>query len=299
MPQEVMTQEVMTQEAPTDKDRCPQCWQFKAPGEFTVRGHKYRQCNTCREKYGDWQKLLPAERLARMTREDPEPTGRILFVRRSLNKKTGPIPTSMSERGTCPPSCSFYKAGCYALYGKLGSHWKRVGAEQWHLSWSEFLETVRGLRPGTIWRHNTAGDLQGRGDSFDTSSFRSLVEANRGKRGFTFTHKPLRTPFQKQAIREANDAGFTVNLSADTFAQADKRADEGIGPVAVVLPEDAPSKLRTPKGRHVIVCPAQRFENVTCKSCKLCALPHRKAIIGFRAHGQASGLIQTLVRRKQ
>jgi hypothetical protein len=284
---------------PNQRERCPQCWQKKVPEDFIARGHKYRQCNACREKYNDWQKLLPAERLARMTREDPEPTGRVLFVQRSLNKKTGPIPTSMSERGTCPPSCSFYKAGCYALYGKLGSHWKRVGVESWHLSWSEFLSTVRGLRPGTVWRHNVAGDLQGRGDGLDVSSLKSLVSANRGRRGFTFTHKPLKHPNQKEAVRKANEEGFVVNLSADTLAQADKRADLCVGPVTVVLPENALDKLRTPKGRRVIVCPAQRFETVTCKSCRLCALPKRKAIIGFRAHGQASGLIETLVKRKE
>ena len=47
----------------------------------------------------------------------------------------------------------------------------------------------------------------------------------------------------------------------------------------------APAKLETPAGHTVIACPAETRENVTCASCRLCADPNRKVVIGFRAHG--------------
>jgi hypothetical protein len=36
----------------------------------------------------------------------------------------------------------------------------------------------------------------------------------------------------------------------------------------------------------VVICPATYpKEEITCASCKLCAIPTRKSIIGFPAHG--------------
>lgn len=43
--------------------------------------------------------------------------------------------------------------------------------------------------------------------------------------------------------------------------------------------------LRTPAGRHVVLCPAESH-GLNCVSCQLCAQPQRKAVVGFRAHGQ-------------
>jgi hypothetical protein len=125
-----------------------------------------------------------------------------------------------------------------------------------------------------------------------------LADANRGKRGFTFTHK-YRRPENFEAIAKANASGFTINLSADSLVEADRLADLKIGPVAVVLPTDGVATY-TPAGRKVIVCPAQGPAHLTCKECELCALPDRKAIVGFRAHGQGKlGVSDTLVRLRR
>ena len=170
----------------------------------------------------------------------------MLFTRSSKNTKTGPIPVSISERGTCPTSCSLYDAGCYASYGKLGGHWKGVGtaARAW-MPYKEFLARVRQLPEGQLWRHNEAGDLAGRGGALDVGKLRALVAANRGRRGFTFTHKTgaAHLPLYQWAALE----GFVVNLSADSLEQADALLDrqppgEHPMPTAVLLPEDAPTR---------------------------------------------------------
>lgn len=42
---------------------------------------------------------------------------------------------------------------------------------------------------------------------------------------------------------------------------------------------------RTPAGRKVVVCPATGRDGVTCESCELCAVPGRRSVVGFLAHG--------------
>lgn len=209
------------------------------------------------------------------------------FVRISGNKKTGPMPVSTTERSSCPRSCALYNNGCYAENAPLRWHWD---SKKNKISWDEFCGKVKRLRRGELWRHNQAGDLPGDSDMIDVDKLSQLVEANKhsGAHGFTFTHKPVGLDggeklFNAQVIYASNKNGFTINLSADDLDHADRLYDVGAGPVAVVLPSDSPKHLKTPKGRHVIVCPAEGSD-IQCIDCGLCA-KQRKAIVGFRAHG--------------
>jgi hypothetical protein len=148
------------------------------------------------------------------------------------------------------------------------------------------------LPAGTLWRHNQAGDLPGKGDRIDRRALHALVKANRGRRGFTYTHKPIdgrHSTANTVAIAAANEAGFTINLSADNLAEADTLADAGIGPVVVVLPAEVHGNInvKTPAGRRVTVCPATYRDDVACIDCQLCQRQQRKTIVGFPAHGTA------------
>lgn len=275
---------------------CPQCYKDKPLALFEKRSGGFaRTCADCRKRYSGWEKKTLVEKLAGMpVRVDASPTGRVLWVPRSLNQKLGGIPASWSERGTCPPSCGLYEAGCYALYGKLGFHWKNVPRDG--LPWNEFLEKVRGLPAGQVWRHNVAGDLQGDGQRLHIDRLMELVRANEGRRGFTFTHKI--GPIGNLQFSIANEEGFTINLSADTLEIADEYASLGVAPVSVLLPHDAPIRLKTPAGRRVTVCPAET-EGLTCRECELCTIPDRKTIIGFRAHGNYRKHVTELVQLRR
>jgi len=113
-----------------------------------------------------------------------------------------------------------------------------------------------------------------------------LIAANEGRRGFTYTHKPvLNNPRNATLVKLANSQGFTINLSANNLAQADQLSDLEIGPVVTIVAIDAPEKQTTPAGRTVIVCPAQSRDDITCASCGLCQRQDRTVIVGFRAHG--------------
>ena len=262
---------------------------------------QHNACQRCRDKYKGWDKLTMAERAARATGHIQAPkTGRVSFVRYSANKKTGPIPVTVSEPSTCPPTCTFYDAGCYALYGRAALAWRTV--HKHGIPWDELLLRINALRPGQLWRHNIAGDLRGDGERIDARALMQLAEANTGKAGFTYTHKPVVgtavARSNRAAIAAANKAGFTVNLSADSEVQADAYLALGIAPVVLVVPTNAPRRMETVYGNTVVVCPAQDGTE-TCMTCGLCAKSDRKAIIGFRAHGNFDKLVSELVVSKR
>lgn len=219
---------------------------------------------------------------------------RVYFTRQSRNAKTGPIPVSTSSADTCPEACPLKGAGCYAEAGPLGILWRKVSRGEAGLSWEQFLEQVKELPSRIMWRHNQAGDLPGAGDAIDRKALRELVRANGKRRGFTYTHKPS-TRSNLAAIRAANKAGFTINLSADNLKEADTLADTGAGPVVVVLPSDVKRPVKTPQGRTVAICPAT-IAPITCMDCGLCAMPGRKAIIGFPAHGVSKAKASAIAR---
>jgi len=155
----------------------------------------------------------------------------------------------------------------------------------------EFCLQVKSLPRFSLWRHNQAGDLPGDQTLINQQDLHKLVGANRGRHGFTFTHYDPRLPANAEAIRRANEGGFTINLSAETLAEADEYVQLGVGPVAVILPIDQTTNFKTPAGNHVTVCPAS-VSNTTCALCAICSVANRRAIIGFPAHGSGKARAQ-------
>ena len=247
---------------------------------------------------------------------------------KSRNAKTGPIPVSTTAAQSCPTACPFNSGGgCYAASGPLALHWRKVSEKRsgdtmdafldkiralpqgqlWRHNQAgdlagagdtmdAFLDKIRALPAGQLWRHNQAGDLAGAGDALDVNALDALVSANDGKRGFTYTHKPLAKRFEQLAIARANSRGFTINLSANNAAQADALAELKIAPVVCVLPADASENSKTPAGRKIVVCPATIRDDVSCATCKLCAVAKRDFIVGFPAHGTSKRKADAIAR---
>jgi hypothetical protein len=224
---------------------------------------------------------------------------KVLFVPISQNAKTGPIPASIVERASCWPGCALYENGCYAETGALAMHWDRESRGSAGGSWSEFCAKVAAFWPGRLWRYAQAGDLPGCGAKIDTRLLEELVIANTGKKAIAFTHKPVlgNDPVaveNRQVIAQAIKAGFTINLSTDNPAHADRLAELGIAPVVTVLARayarravrhrfkrrrdewaetigewrDRTASLprHTPAGRRIAICPAT-YSEATCKTC--------------------------------
>jgi hypothetical protein len=228
---------------------------------------------------------------------------KFLITDRTANQITGPIMVTTSPRFTCPKVCAFKKFGngplagfCYAEYGALGGFvWTLLDRSEAGRSilngtrvydFEELLYSVRSLKPGSLWRHNVAGDLTSNDQvAVDRVALRAIADANKGRRGFTFTHYDvLANLSNREAVKEANESGFTINLSGNSVAHADQLADLGIGPVTVVLPATTIQNTKTPKGRTVVICPTNTH-GVTCADCGLCARASRSVIIGFPASG--------------
>ena len=233
---------------------------------------------------------------------------RVSFTLKSANKKTGVIPVSMTEDSTCPLTCPFLKNGCYAKGGNIAMTWRRLSAHRFGLTWKQFCAAVAKLPPGQFWRHDQAGDLPGDGHEIDATALDALVHANMNKRGFTYTHYPVldfddASVRNIDAVRRANEQGFTVNLSGNSLRHADELAALAIAPVVVTLTRqwergsnrkgwtetlgDYRARAighKTPAGRDIVVCPATYQDNVTCKTCQLCQR-QRDCIVGFPAHG--------------
>ena len=206
------------------------------------------------------------------------------FSPRSSNRKLGGLPCSVSSANTCAPSCPLRRGGCYGRSWPLSHHWKEVSEGRRGTDWATFCSKIAGLEVGVLWRHNVCGDLPHRRGIIDQELLGQLIEANRGKSGFMFTHHEPNGP-NCESILWANQQGLTINMSANNLEHADELASLNIAPVAALVLPGEEDPIETPMGRQVQICPAQEFEDVTCAECGACADPIPGLIIGFWPHG--------------
>lgn len=214
----------------------------------------------------------------------------------SGNSQTGPIPTTVTEKESCPTTCAFFEKGCYGKYHLQGVHWRKVSNHERGVSWDQFITQVRKFVPNSLWRHNVTGDLPHILGDINPGMVDSLVRANRGKKGFTYTHHVLNTHNLK-VIQNANANGFTISASTESVEVADKVMTEHNIPAVAVIPSTESRRFfHTENGRKVIVCPAKIHKGkVNCSTCGLCQQPDREFIIAFPAHGTAKNIVNQIV----
>ena len=216
------------------------------------------------------------------------------FVESSGNRKTGKMPVTSTEQSSCPDSCELKVKGCYAKSGPVLWQWKKL--DNAGLDLEQLTYKLKALPVGTLWRHNVAGDLpSNKRGTIIKSVLMELVKANKRRKlkGFTYTHNKL-SPANVIMLQNANQNGFTVNVSCDTKEEAVKtfKLHDGL-PVVAVLPLDAPN-TQFVDGVQVVACPAEKSDKVTCKTCGICAVHDRDYVIGFRAHGNAKKHVSKL-----
>ncbi|HAA50406.1 MAG TPA: hypothetical protein DCE43_11855 [Planctomycetaceae bacterium] len=233
----------------------------------------------------------------------------------------GPIPITTSGRESCPDACALKRiikaggksttGGCYADAHPMAFHWDKVTHGARGTTDGAWRQVVRDLPDGAAWRDRQAGDQlpdPTDGERIDPVEIGKTVDANQGKRGWTYTHYDARHADNAQTIRAANRKGFTVNLSANSLSHADDLADLDAGPVATVVPLeqftiredghfDGPRSIKTPGGRTVSICPAQQHEKIRCVDCMLCQRGDRKTIVGFIPHGQSRKRVDAVATR--
>ena len=220
----------------------------------------------------------------------------LMFVhitKKSSNSKVGRIPVTTTESSSCPTTCPHITGNCYAKSGfHLAQHWKKVSSKERGGTWDDLCNYISKLKPDTFWRHNQAGDLgyttdeQGR-ELIRLDLLKSLVDANKASqaKGYTYTHHKLDYLHNLEAVKYANNNGFTVNASCETLEQVDDAMSKGIPAVCIVDSNTKTKSVKTPQGRVAVVCPAQQQDNITCDTCRLCSMPKRSMAVAFLAHG--------------
>ena len=214
---------------------------------------------------------------------------------KSSNAKTGPIPVSSSPRQTCAPSCPFLGNGCYGDNHGLNFHWDKVSAGERGVNAGEFFRLIAALLPNEFWRHDQVGDFPHTLGRISRRFLKGLVAANRGKRGYTYSHHDLSLGENLSLLRMANRQGFTVNASTETESAADSAIASGLPAVLTVASSEQRITWQTAGGNRVLTCPAQRVKDLTCKACELCHKRPRKLIIAFVAHGSGKNKVNAAI----
>ena len=213
---------------------------------------------------------------------------KVNLVRISQNAKLGPIPAAYVSAETCPDICPLKHSGCYGDSGNVSIHWRRVSDGRSGTEWPQFLEKVKALPRNTLWRFGVVGDIPHTEGTIDTQMLDGLIKANQGKRGWLYTHHDISIPENQEAIAGANARGLTINLSADSLADVDRKFALGIGPVVTLLPREAKKVTYTPGGVRIVTCPAAQNKEITCSNCGICQNADRRTVIGFPAHGSSA-----------
>lgn len=218
---------------------------------------------------------------------------------RSGNAKTGPIPVSTSSRATCSPSCLFLNNGCYANGGPLAIHWAAVTNGERGDTLPRFLANIASLPADQIWRANQAGDLPHTNGRISRRFIRGIIEANKGRRGFTYTHHDLTKGENLSLVRQANRQGFRINVSTESEPAADRAIAAGLPAVITVPSTEERTTWHTPAGNTVLVCPAQRSDTLTCADCQLCQKRGARVVIAFKAHGISRRKVEAAIAEAQ
>ena len=92
----------------------------------------------------------------------------------------------------------------------------------------------------THWRHNQAGDLAGNGTyNLKLKLIFSVIKANKGKRGWTYTHYDvINDKHNANVIEQMVGDGHARNIasiSVSILLDADELYDTGIAPVTTIL----------------------------------------------------------------
>jgi hypothetical protein len=220
---------------------------------------------------------------------------RFHLSRVSSNAKTGPIPVTTNSRVTCPDTCPFKENGCYADNYGLNFHWDAITKGVRGVNWKEHLRNIATLPADQLWRACQAGDLPHKAGKISRTFLRGLIAANRGKRGFTYSHHKLAVGDNLSLLRMANRQGFTVNVSTESESQADAAVSAGLPAVVVVPGDESRTTWHTSGGNVVLICPAQRSDTKTCADCGLCQARGKRVIIGFLAHGTRSAKVEAAI----
>jgi hypothetical protein len=223
----------------------------------------------------------------------------VIFVENSNNSKIlgkkGKVSTTYASIDkSCPKSCSL-KNECYASYGMVGFHVRKLNAVEGNYSPRDIArleyKLIRdsfgkgripqdGAQGGRDLRIHVAGEARTSG----AARFMARAGASWYRRGggkvWSYTHA-------WQTVPRKHWGKVSILGSANTLEDIPKILAQGYAPTIVVSKHESP-KAKMIQGVNFIPCPAQT-KGIGCADCRLClnadGLLARKAGISFEAHG--------------
>ena len=209
----------------------------------------------------------------------------IIFVEKSKNPKIGEVSAIYAPLTTCPGSCPFKKAGCYARNGNVNLHARRCteqcdGMTQIEIARAE-AETIRNMSGERPLRLHVSGDFYNAECAEIIDRAAGDYTAKHGKPVWAYTHNWRNIP--RSVFKN-----IAILASCETRVQAVQAHIDGYN-VALVIPDQT-----TPK--DVTVCPAL-IKGITCCECKLCfkSDKRRRKPIGFWPHGAQKRSVQQII----
>jgi hypothetical protein len=225
-----------------------------------------------------------------------------LAVETSDNRKLGPVSATYASQASCPGDCPFRAAGCYAEFGNVGHHTRRLNRSAARTPLAVAREEARaidGLTGDRPLRLHVVDDC--RTDAAARTVGAAVTRyARRGgrpaaggrKAAWTYSHA------WREVRRESWGPDVAVLASVEAPGAAREAMDAGYA-AAIVVGQFERDSAYLLGGVTVLPCPHQTAA-VTCRECGLCRddarLREAGIVIGFEAHGATAGRIQERLR---
>ena len=222
------------------------------------------------------------------------------FTRVSSNVKTGPIPTTMTEKDSCPTTCPLRSNGCYAENFPLSLHWDRVSSSG--INADMLSSNLRNLPRGQLWRHNVAGDFPHVNGIVDIEAVRPILDTVKARDLKTIVYSHHKGRNNLEVFHGMKRYGVHVNVSCESTESAMGALNAGLNAVCI-MPANSPKVTTYQNGAtgeryaRIVICPAQTSDKVTCATCGLCAKDRTRdrVIIGFLPHGARAKKVSAIL----
>lgn len=219
-----------------------------------------------------------------------------IAIEKSTNKKIGDAHATYVSQASCPSSCVFQGAGCYAEHGPLGIHTRRLnrdsvtGITPKQLAEAE-ADAIRSKLSGT--RHlrlHVVGDCK-TDKAASIVAEAALATMKPGKQVWSYTHA-------WEDVDPKSWGAVSVLASTESPKQIESALDLGWG-TAIVVDSFKDTKLYKDGNAKILPCPQQTQPDVKCVDCRLCfnadRLRAKGITIGFSAHGTLTKAVSETV----
>ena len=213
----------------------------------------------------------------------------VIGAAKSQNRKLGKAAATMVSQASCPKSCPFFNAGCYAEKGHIGIHTNRLNLAQAKGKFTpEQLATfeadsIRKMSGKLPLRLHVVGDCKNDATAQIVSLAAKEYSEKHNQIVWSYTHA--------KRVKRSSWGNVSILRSCDTFAEAKAEYKRGFA-AAVVVPDKFTSakSINLGDGFKGIPCPFQTGRAKDCVSCGLCLhadkLHSNKIVILFEPDAQ-------------